>query len=98
MLHMCNVGIYASALQPAFTHIAIMIQVSPPKSPTWLYTDIDMLPQDPCFQIRLVFLEKLIALLTARKLPPYFNVIPFLTVHDPEPETKNKVSAVGFHT
>jgi len=38
------------------------------------------------------FLTKLIALLTPRKLAARFNVIPFLTVLDPEPEVKNAVS------
>jgi sister-chromatid-cohesion protein PDS5 len=40
----------------------------------------------------MAFLTKLIALLTPRKLAPHFNVIPFLTVLDPEPEVKNTVS------
>lgn len=40
----------------------------------------------------MAFLTKLIALLTPRKLTPRFNVIPFLTVLDPEPEVKIAVS------
>ena len=40
----------------------------------------------------MAFLTKLIALLTPRKLAARFNVIPFLTVLDPEPEVKNAVS------
>jgi len=48
--------------------------------------------QDSCFNVRLAFLTKVIALLQPRKLPPRFNVIPFLTVLDPEAETKTMVS------
>jgi sister-chromatid-cohesion protein PDS5 len=50
--------------------------------------------QDPCFQVRMVFLTKLIALLTPRRLAPRFNVIPFLTVLDPEPEVKKAVCLI----
>jgi hypothetical protein len=37
---------------------------------------------------------KLFPLLTARKLPPRYNLIPFLTVHDPEADIKSRVSNV----
>jgi sister-chromatid-cohesion protein PDS5 len=37
---------------------------------------------------------KLFPLLTARKLPPRYNLIPFLTVHDPEADVKSRVSDV----
>jgi sister-chromatid-cohesion protein PDS5 len=47
--------------------------------------------QHPIYQVRISFLAKLISLLTPRKLPPRFNVIPFLTVHDPEADVKNTV-------
>ncbi|KAG5641986.1 hypothetical protein DXG03_003815 [Asterophora parasitica] len=40
--------------------------------------------QDSCYNVRILFLTKLISLLQPRKLPPRYNVIPFLTVHDPE--------------
>ncbi|KDQ60158.1 hypothetical protein JAAARDRAFT_711869 [Jaapia argillacea MUCL 33604] len=40
--------------------------------------------QDPCFDVRFNFLKKLSSLLMARKLPPRFNVTPFLTVFDPD--------------
>jgi sister-chromatid-cohesion protein PDS5 len=43
--------------------------------------------------VRLAFLTKTILLLQPRKLPARYNVIPFLTVLDPEPETKNMVCA-----
>lgn len=48
--------------------------------------------QDSCFEVRQSFLTKLLTLLQPRKLPSYFNVIPFLTVIDPETEIKNMVS------
>jgi sister-chromatid-cohesion protein PDS5 len=37
---------------------------------------------------------KLFPLLTARKLPPRYNLIPFLTVHDPEADVKSRVSTL----
>lgn len=37
---------------------------------------------------------KLFPLLTARKLSPRYNLIPFLTVHDPEADVKSRVSTV----
>jgi len=49
--------------------------------------------QDPCYQVRMTFMDKLVALLTARKIPPQYNVIPFLSVHDPEADVKNKAKA-----
>ncbi len=47
--------------------------------------------QDPCYQVRDEFLRKYISLATHQQLPPHFNVIPFLTVHDPEADIKNMV-------
>ncbi|GLB39171.1 putative cohesin-associated protein pds5 [Lyophyllum shimeji] len=44
--------------------------------------------QDSCYNVRVLFLTKLISLLQPRKLPPRYNVIPFLTVHDPESDVK----------
>lgn len=52
------------------------------------------LVQDPCYNVRMEFLMKLFPLLTARKLPPRYNLIPFLTVHDPEADVKNRVGDV----
>lgn len=37
------------------------------------------------------FLSKLIALLSVNKLDPKFNVIVFLTAHDPEREVRDQV-------
>ena len=47
--------------------------------------------EDPCYQVRDEFLRKFITLATHQQLPPHFNVIPFLTVHDPEADIKNMV-------
>jgi len=49
--------------------------------------------QDACYQVRILFLHKLITLLSTRKLPPRFNIIPFLTVFDPEAEVKSTAKA-----
>ncbi|KIJ63153.1 hypothetical protein HYDPIDRAFT_113739 [Hydnomerulius pinastri MD-312] len=49
--------------------------------------------QDPCYNVRIIFLTKLVSLLTARKLPPRFNTIPFLTVHDPEADVRSRATA-----
>jgi sister-chromatid-cohesion protein PDS5 len=52
--------------------------------------------QDPCYNVRMEFLMKLFPLLTARKLPPRYNLIPFLTVHDPEADVKSR--AISYVT
>ncbi|KAJ7432911.1 armadillo-type protein [Mycena galericulata] len=44
--------------------------------------------QDTCFDVRMTFLKKLIRLSQRQKLPAHYNVIPFLTVHDPESDVK----------
>ncbi|KAF8999085.1 armadillo-type protein [Cyathus striatus] len=49
--------------------------------------------QDSCYNVRIEFLTKLILLLQPRKLPTRYNVIPFLTVHDPEADVKNMASS-----
>ncbi|EIW77089.1 cohesin-associated protein Pds5 [Coniophora puteana RWD-64-598 SS2] len=49
--------------------------------------------QDPCYNVRAIFLTKLVLLLTPRKLPARFNIIPFLTVHDPEADVKTRATA-----
>ncbi|KAI6158061.1 armadillo-type protein [Pisolithus tinctorius] len=49
--------------------------------------------QDPCYHVRMIFLTKLISLLSPRKLPPRFNTIPFLTVLDPEDDVRNRATA-----
>ncbi|KAI0777199.1 hypothetical protein BD413DRAFT_514292 [Trametes elegans] len=49
--------------------------------------------QDPVYQVRMTFLNKLVALLSKGKLPPQYNIIPFLSVHDPEADVKSKAQA-----
>ncbi|KAG6907699.1 hypothetical protein DXG01_007755 [Tephrocybe rancida] len=49
--------------------------------------------QDSCYNVRVSFLSKLVSLLQPRKLPPRYNVIPFLTVHDPESDVKAMASS-----
>ncbi|KAG5654557.1 hypothetical protein H0H81_000082 [Sphagnurus paluster] len=44
--------------------------------------------QDTCYNVRISFLTKLVSLLQPRKLQPSYNVIPFLTIHDPEDDVK----------
>ncbi|KAG9013484.1 hypothetical protein FRB94_002559 [Tulasnella sp. JGI-2019a] len=46
--------------------------------------------QDSSFHVRSAFLNKLIGYLVSRKLDARFNVIPFLTAHDPEREIRDK--------
>lgn len=48
--------------------------------------------QDSCYNVRISFLTKLLSLLQPRVLPPRYNVIPFLTVLDPEEEVKDTAS------
>ncbi|KAI0064905.1 cohesin-associated protein Pds5 [Artomyces pyxidatus] len=49
--------------------------------------------QDPCYQVRIEFLRKFMSIATTQKLPAHFNVIPFLTVHDPEADVKTMAKA-----
>uniref|UniRef100_D8QDI4 Uncharacterized protein n=1 Tax=Schizophyllum commune (strain H4-8 / FGSC 9210) TaxID=578458 RepID=D8QDI4_SCHCM len=49
--------------------------------------------QDTCYDVRHAFLSRMCVFGGVRKLPPRFNVIPFLTVHDPELDIKNMASA-----
>ncbi|CAL1708691.1 unnamed protein product [Somion occarium] len=57
------------------------------------FLQLAIILQDPCYQIRMAFLVKLIALLSAQKLPHSYTVIPFLSVHDPEADVKTKAKA-----
>ncbi|KAL5521605.1 PDS5 [Sanghuangporus sanghuang] len=50
--------------------------------------------QDSCYNVRDSFLKKLMLLVNAGKLPARFNVIFFLTVHDPEEDIRTQ--ARGF--
>ncbi|KAF9559464.1 hypothetical protein CPC08DRAFT_763333 [Agrocybe pediades] len=67
-------------------HLSTLDLFATAMSPKFLH--LACLIQDACFNVRQVFLSKLLLLLQSRRLPPRYNVIPFLTVLDPEPETK----------
>jgi sister chromatid cohesion protein PDS5 len=91
LLHMSAIGVYADALIPKFLRLAVVVQVSiPRRKRIFTYT----LQQDSCYNVRISFLSKLISRLQSRKLPPRYNVILFLTIHDPEEDVKTKVSCV----
>jgi sister chromatid cohesion protein PDS5 len=88
LLHLSTVPTFASVISNNLVSLAITIQV---------WTRIVRLCshssnlQDPCYQVRDEFLRKFISLATHQQLPPHFNVIPFLTVHDPEADIKDMV-------
>ena len=54
--------------------------------------------QDPCYNVRMMFLRKLNLLVSQSELPARFNVIFFLTVHDPEEDVRIQVRlcAIGY--
>ncbi|KAF9818035.1 hypothetical protein IEO21_02996 [Rhodonia placenta] len=77
LLHLACVEKYATEVALSLPAIAVTIQ-------------------DPCYQVRMTFLDKLLVLLpgrAGRKLPASYNVVPFLSVHDPEADVKNKAKA-----
>lgn len=92
LLHMSAIGVYADTLIPRFLRLAVVVQVSALRRKCLLpsYT----IQQDSCYNVRISFLSKLISLLQSRKLPARYNVILFLTIHDPEEDVKTKVSCV----
>ncbi|RPD56961.1 hypothetical protein L226DRAFT_491089 [Lentinus tigrinus ALCF2SS1-7] len=49
--------------------------------------------QDPVYQVRMTFLDKLISFLSRRRIHPMYNIVPFLSVHDPELDVKTKAQA-----
>ncbi|KAH9941134.1 armadillo-type protein [Epithele typhae] len=49
--------------------------------------------QDRVYNVRMTFLLKLLGLLSRSKLPSHYNVTPFLCVHDPEEDIKDKAQA-----
>ncbi|KAI0075977.1 ARM repeat-containing protein [Panus rudis PR-1116 ss-1] len=57
------------------------------------FVELAIMIQDPCYQIRLKFIHKLLGLLGAQKLPTNYHIIPFVTVHDPEADIKNRATA-----
>jgi sister-chromatid-cohesion protein PDS5 len=88
LLHLSTVPKFATIISNNLVALAITIQVS---SHTALVYPYSSYAQDPCFQVRDEFLRKFITLATHQQLPPHFNVIPFLTIHDPEADIKNMV-------
>ncbi|KAH9849574.1 armadillo-type protein [Lenzites betulinus] len=57
------------------------------------FVSIALAIQDPVYQVRMSFLNKLVALLSKNKLPVQYNIVPFLSVHDPEADVKGKAQA-----
>lgn len=81
--------VYCDAIMPNFTLLAVTMQVS--HHPSALRTCSNVM-QDPCFQVRMGFLIKIITYLTWSHTNPRFNVVLFLTAHDPERDVRDKVS------
>ncbi|KAG7446844.1 cohesin-associated protein Pds5 [Guyanagaster necrorhizus] len=52
------------------------------------FTRLTLVVQDSCYNVRYNFLRKIIILLYAQRIPITFNVVPFLTIHDPEEDIK----------
>ncbi|TFK41636.1 armadillo-type protein [Crucibulum laeve] len=77
LFHLSTVEKYAVAITPKFLKLAVIVQAC----------------TDTCYNVRITALTKLITLLQPRKLIPRYNVIPFLTVHDPEMDVKNMASS-----
>ena len=50
--------------------------------------------QDSVYHVRMRFLDKLVSFLPRARIPIQYNMIPFLTVHDPEGDVKSKVSEI----
>lgn len=90
LLHLSTIKTFATAISTKFLRLACVTQVRILEH--IVHRFLIVATQDSCFEVRQLFLSKLLTLLQPRKLPPYFNVIPFLTVIDPESEIKNMVS------
>ncbi|KAL0958138.1 hypothetical protein HGRIS_000306 [Hohenbuehelia grisea] len=71
-------------------HLATVEKYAAAISPKFIKLALTV--QDTCYNVRYSFLSKLITLLQARKLPPRFNIIPFITIHDPEADVKAMAS------
>ncbi|KAK0446041.1 armadillo-type protein [Desarmillaria tabescens] len=57
------------------------------------FTRLTLVIQDSCYNVRFNFLRKLIILLYSRRIPITFNIVPFLTVHDPEEDIKSTATS-----
>ncbi|KAH7882429.1 armadillo-type protein [Phlebopus sp. FC_14] len=91
LLHLSTVESFRPVVNNNFLWLAITVQAS--SQPVLMQVDVKPCNQDPCYHVRINFLTKLVSLLTARKLPPRFNTIPFLTVHDPEADVRSRATA-----
>ncbi|EJD05552.1 uncharacterized protein FOMMEDRAFT_132048 [Fomitiporia mediterranea MF3/22] len=58
------------------------------------FASIALTIQDPCFNVRFFFLRKLAVHISSNKLPSRFNVILFLTVHDPEKDIRDTAEGI----
>jgi sister chromatid cohesion protein PDS5 len=88
LVQLAALPVYSDAIMPNFALLAVTMQVGyyllNPESRSHVI-------QDPCFQVRLGFLVKIIAFLTRSATDPRFNAVVFLTAHDPEREVRDKV-------
>ncbi|KAJ7057849.1 hypothetical protein C8F01DRAFT_1151285 [Mycena amicta] len=57
------------------------------------FLKLALVVQDLCYDVRIAFLKKVITLASAQKLPAQYNVIPFLTVHDPEKDVQSMAAS-----
>ena len=69
-------------------HLSTVDKFSEATAP--LFLTVALTIQDSCYEVREGFQDKLLPLIAARKLPVRFNIIPFLTAHDPMDELRNK--------
>ncbi|KAK7046668.1 sister chromatid cohesion protein pds5 [Favolaschia claudopus] len=76
-------------LQAAISLLHLSTVPAYAKAITPRFLKLALVVQDTCFDVRMTFLKKLVPLAMQQKVPTYYNVIPFLTVHDPETEIKS---------
>jgi sister chromatid cohesion protein PDS5 len=89
LVQLAAVPIYCDAIMPNFALVAVTLQVRPSCFDAGCCSKSY---KDPCFQVRMGFLAKLITYLTRNKTDLRFNAVVFLTAHDPEREVREKVS------
>jgi sister chromatid cohesion protein PDS5 len=90
LLHLASVKQFAVSIAPSFVLLALEMQV---RFPCLSKCMLLSLCKDPCYQVRLTFVMKLVTLLTARKLPSTYNILLFMVIHDPEADIINRVSS-----
>ena len=91
LLHLSTIEVFANAITPKFLRLAVTVQVNHVVFRIQRVLRLTLSAQDSCYNVRMEFVTKLVTLLQPRKLPPRYNVIPFLTVHDPEDDVKSLV-------